>query len=169
VFCVISRFHGGAFVVFSQRLNEQLETVALEGTYASVIGGAPAAGVVFAREVEQAARQDRRIAELDALIEAADGVARQQLRERRAALFADVVAENRGAFAAQFDATHSVERAVRMGSVRRTIAPAALRPYLIDAIERGIRRTTAQAIIGERTLPAQGTNHDPADLPTGPH
>ena len=66
VFCVVSRFHGGAFVVFSQRLNEQLETVALEGTYASVIGGAAAAGVVFAREVEQAAREDPRIAELDA-------------------------------------------------------------------------------------------------------
>ena len=58
-FCVISRYHGGAFVVFSQRLNEQLETVALEGTYASVIGGAPAAGVVFAREVEQSARRIR--------------------------------------------------------------------------------------------------------------
>jgi acetyl/propionyl-CoA carboxylase alpha subunit/acetyl-CoA carboxylase carboxyltransferase component len=166
VFCVISRFHGGAFVVFSQRLNEQLETVALEGTYASVIGGAPAAGVVFAREVEQAARQDRRIAELDALIEAADGVARQQQRERRATLFADVVAEKRGAFAAQFDATHSVERAVRMGSVRRTIAPAALRPYLIDAIERGIRRTTAQAI-AKTARAAEGMLHGPADLPTG--
>jgi acetyl-CoA carboxylase carboxyltransferase component len=138
VFCVISRYHGGAFVVFSQRLNEQLETVALEGTYASVIGGAPAAGVVFAREVEQAARQDPRITELDARIEIADGVARQELRQQRIALFAQVVAEKRGALAAQFEATHSMERAVRMGSVRRTIAPAALRPYLIDAVERGI-------------------------------
>ena len=27
VFCVVSRYHGGAFVVFSQRLNENLETV----------------------------------------------------------------------------------------------------------------------------------------------
>ena len=53
VFCVISRYHGGAFVVFSQRLNENLETVALEGAHASVIGGAPAAAVVFAREVKQ--------------------------------------------------------------------------------------------------------------------
>ncbi len=30
-FCVISRFHGGAFVVFSRRLNDELETIALEG------------------------------------------------------------------------------------------------------------------------------------------
>ena len=143
VFCVISRYHGGAFVVFSQRLNEQLETVALDGTHASVIGGAAAAGVVFAREVEQSARQDPRIAELDASIEAADGLARQQLRTRRAELLEQVVAEKRGELAAEFDATHSVQRAVRVGSVRRTIAPAVLRPYLIDAVVRGIGATSA--------------------------
>ena len=39
VFCVVSRYHGGAFVVFSQRLNELLETVAVRGSHASVIGG----------------------------------------------------------------------------------------------------------------------------------
>ena len=57
VFTVISRFHGGAFVVFSRRLNEKLETLALEGAHASVIGGAPAAAVVFAREVDMRTRQ----------------------------------------------------------------------------------------------------------------
>ena len=62
VFCVISRFHGGAFVVFSRRLNDQLETIALEGAHASVIGGAPAAAVVFAREVDVRTREDERIA-----------------------------------------------------------------------------------------------------------
>ena len=31
VFCVVSRYHGGAFVVFSQRLNEGLEAVAARG------------------------------------------------------------------------------------------------------------------------------------------
>jgi acetyl/propionyl-CoA carboxylase alpha subunit/acetyl-CoA carboxylase carboxyltransferase component len=34
VFCVVSRYHGGAFVVFSQRLNDDLEAVALEGSHA---------------------------------------------------------------------------------------------------------------------------------------
>ncbi len=159
VFCVISRYHGGAFVVFSQRLNEQLETVALEGTYASVIGGAPAAGVVFAREVEAAARRDPSITELDARIETAEGVARQELRAQRTALFAQVVTEKRGALAAEFEATHSVERAVRMGSVRRTIAPATLRPYLIDAVERGIEsaieRGTATSRAGAPTRRAR--------------
>ncbi len=158
VFCVISRYHGGAFVVFSHRLNEQLEAVALEGTYASVIGGAAAAGVVFAREVEQAAREDPRITELDASVEAAEGGARHELRARRAALFTMVVAEKRAALAARFEATHSVERAVRMGSVRRTIAPATLRPYLIDAVERGIERSDRD---GPRD---QGAARRPADL-----
>ena len=61
VFSVISRFHGGAFVVFSRRLNPSLETIALEGSHASVIGGAPAAAVVFAREVDNRTREDERI------------------------------------------------------------------------------------------------------------
>ncbi len=141
VFCVVSRYHGGAFVVFSQKLNPNLETVALEGAHASVIGGAPAAAVVFAREVEQAARRDERIAPLDERIAAAEGAERQRLRARRAALWSDVLAEKRGEFAAEFDAAHSVERAVRVGSVTRVVAPASLRPYLIDAVERGMQRT----------------------------
>jgi acetyl-CoA carboxylase carboxyltransferase component len=141
VFCVVSRYHGGAFVVFSQKLNPDLETVALEGAHASVIGGAPAAAVVFNRDVEQAARGDERIASLNERIAAAQGAERQRLRAERADLWDDVLAAKRGEFAAQFDATHSVERAVRMGSVSRIVAPASLRPFLIDAIERGMRRT----------------------------
>ncbi|MFT3860385.1 carboxyl transferase domain-containing protein [Micropruina sp.] len=41
VFVVISRYHGGAFVVFSKTLNENMTVLALEGSFASVIGGAP--------------------------------------------------------------------------------------------------------------------------------
>src|SRR5208283_1186781 len=61
VFCVISRYHGGAYVVFSRALNENVEVAALEGSFASVIGGAPAAAVVFAGEVEAKARKDTRL------------------------------------------------------------------------------------------------------------
>ena len=82
VFCVVSRYHGGAFVVFSQRLNENLETVAVRGSHASVIGGAPAAAVVFARDVEQAAGRDPRIVALDERIAAADAAERVRLRSR---------------------------------------------------------------------------------------
>ncbi len=140
VFCVVSRYHGGAFVVFSQKLNPQLEAIAVEGARASVIGGAPAAVVVFARDVEAAALRDERIAALDARIDASEGAERQHLRAERAAMWTDVLAAKRGEFAARFDAIHSVERAVRMGSISATVAPQALRPFLVDAVERGMRR-----------------------------
>ncbi|HZC75178.1 MAG TPA: carboxyl transferase domain-containing protein, partial [Gaiellaceae bacterium] len=135
VFCVISRYHGGAFVVFSQRLNDRLEVLAVEGAHASVIGGSAAAAVVFAREVDAEARRDPRIAELDARIEAAQGSERQRLRSQRDALWRTLRAETMGAFAARFDAAHSVERAVRVGSVGAILPAAELRPRLIEAIE----------------------------------
>jgi hypothetical protein len=42
--------------------------------------------------------------------------------------------------AEEFDAIHSVQRALRVGSVDRIIPPVQLRPYLIDAVERGMLR-----------------------------
>ena len=142
MFCVISRFHGGAFVVFSRALNDGLETLALEGAHASVIGGAPAAAVVFAREVDVRTRRDPRIAELDEQIAAADGAERLRLRGEREARWGDVRSEKLGELAAEFDAIHSVERAVEVGSVDRIVPAAALRPALIDAVERGMQRTS---------------------------
>ena len=145
VFCVVSRYHGGAFVVFSQKLNPNLETIALEGTRASVIGGGPAAAVVFAREVEKAARENERITALDARIGAAEGSERQQLRAERNRAWNEVLAHERGAFAERFDAIHSVERAVEVGSVSRIISPHSMRGFLIDAVERGIGRCAPSA------------------------
>jgi acetyl-CoA carboxylase carboxyltransferase component len=147
-FCVISRFHGGAFVVFSRALNENLESSALEGSYASVIGGAPAAAVVFSREVDHRTGADPRVAELDERIAQADDRDRQQLRIERAAQWAKVRSEKLGEFAAEFDAIHSIERAVDVGSVERIIAPSELRPYLIGAVERGMSRTLGQSVTG---------------------
>ncbi|HEY2439393.1 MAG TPA: hypothetical protein VGI07_04130, partial [Solirubrobacteraceae bacterium] len=43
---------------------------------------------------------------------------------------------------------HSIERAVEVGSVDRIIAASALRPYLIDAVERGMDRTLEQLPAG---------------------
>jgi acetyl/propionyl-CoA carboxylase alpha subunit/acetyl-CoA carboxylase carboxyltransferase component len=140
VFCVLSRYHGGAFVVFSQRLNPNFEAVAIEGAKASVIGGAPAAAVVFARDVEQAARQDPRVAALDEQIAGAEGAERQRLRAERVKLWDEVLAKCRKEFADRFDAVHSIERAVEVGSVSEIIAPATLRPFLIGAVERGMSR-----------------------------
>jgi acetyl/propionyl-CoA carboxylase alpha subunit/acetyl-CoA carboxylase carboxyltransferase component len=145
VFCVISRYHGGAFVVFSNALNDNLQVAALAGSYASVIGGAPAAAVVFAREVEQRAKADPRLAALAGELAAADGPAAARLRHRMAALLEEVRSEKLGEVAAEFDRVHSVERARRVGSVHEIIAPARLRPWLIAAVERGMDRARRPA------------------------
>ena len=86
VFCVVSRYHGGAFVVFSAALNENLEVAALEGSYASVIGGAPAAAVVFAHEVDARTNADSRMQDWRERIASAEGPQKTQLRAEEAAL-----------------------------------------------------------------------------------
>src|SRR5881296_2742815 len=58
LFVVVSRYHGGAYVVFSKSLNPRLRAMALTGSYASVIGGSAAAAVVFTREVRARAAAD---------------------------------------------------------------------------------------------------------------
>ena len=86
VFCVISRYHGGAFVVFSGVLNDNMEVLAVEGSFASVIGGAPAAAVVFAGDVNKRTAADARVRELDARLTRADEVEQAHLRVELAAL-----------------------------------------------------------------------------------
>ena len=140
VFCVISRYHGGAYVVFSRALNENLEVTALEGTYASVIGGAPAAAVVFASEVEARARKDARLQPLNQAIAQAEGAEKGRLRAQWDELFKVVHSEKLGEMASEFDRVHSVQRALDVGALNYIIPPANLRPYLIHAIERGIAR-----------------------------
>lgn len=140
VFCVISRYHGGAYVVFSRMLNERVEVAALEGSYASVIGGAPAAAVVFAGEVEQLARDDPRLRACDQDIAAAAEPERARLREAREELYRQVHAEKLGETAERFDQVHSVHRAQQTGSIDHVISPERLRPYLIEALDRGIAR-----------------------------
>jgi acetyl-CoA carboxylase carboxyltransferase component len=133
VFCVVSRYHGGAFVVFSKALREDIEVVAVEGARASVIGGAPAAAVVFAREVEARLRKDPRAAEAEKAA-AAGGAARARLDD----VLTAVRSEKVGQVAEEFDAIHTVERALRVGSLDRIITARELRPYLVEAVERRI-------------------------------
>jgi acetyl/propionyl-CoA carboxylase alpha subunit/acetyl-CoA carboxylase carboxyltransferase component len=140
VFCVISRYHGGAYVVFSRALNENLEVAALEGTYASVIGGAPAAAVVFAGEVEARTRKDPRLQPLTREIEQAEAAEKSRLRAQWDELFKIVYSEKLGEMASEFDRVHSVQRALDVGALNRIIPPANLRPYLIDAVERGVAK-----------------------------
>jgi acetyl-CoA carboxylase carboxyltransferase component len=146
VFCVISRYHGGAFVVFSQRLNEGFEAIAVEGAKASVIGGSAAAGVVFTRDVDAAMRSDKRVVSLEERIEeATDPAEARRLRSELSSLLDAVRSEKMGELAAKFDSIHSIQRAVEVGSVNAIVAAGELRPYLVEAIERGMARTESAA------------------------
>jgi len=138
VLCVISRYHGGAFVVFSGRLNDRMQVLAVEGAHASVIGGAPAAAVVFTREVDARTQADERVQALERAIAAAGPHDRSDLRAELAAVRGTVRNEKLGEVAAEFDRIHSVERARDVGSVHEIITPARLRPALFDAVTRGL-------------------------------
>jgi acetyl/propionyl-CoA carboxylase alpha subunit/acetyl-CoA carboxylase carboxyltransferase component len=140
VFCVISRYHGGAFVVFSGVLNDNMTVLAVEGSYASVIGGAPAAAVVFTREVDKRTAADPRVRELEAALGSADPVEQGRLRAELVTLRAAVRSEKLGEVAAEFEGIHDIERAQRVGSVHEIVPAAQLRPRLIEAVERGMAR-----------------------------
>ena len=49
-------------------------------------------------------------------------------------------AEKLGEVAGEFDRVHSLERALEVGSIHHILAPGRLRPYLIEAVERGMER-----------------------------
>ncbi|OBI37633.1 carboxyl transferase domain-containing protein [Mycobacterium sp. E2238] len=138
VFVVVSRYHGGAFVVFSTKLNDRLEIAAVEGSFASVIGGAPAAATVFVRDVEARTDSDPRVRQATETARDATGSdaasARAQLAELRAAVHAEKLSQ----VADEFDRVHTVERALAVGSVNHIITAQGLRPYLVDALDRGM-------------------------------
>ena len=135
VFVVISRYHGGAFVVFSKRLNPNMTVLAIEGSFASVIGGAPAAAVVFAGDVAKRTAADPRVAALEARLRTARTEAKAALQLELADTRAAVRAEKISEVAAEFDGVHDIHRAVRVGSVDKVITPAQLRPSVIETLD----------------------------------
>ncbi len=148
IFCVVSRYHGGAFVVFSGALNDNMEVIAVEGSFASVIGGAPAAAVVFTRDVNTRTANDQRLKEIEAAINAAtDDAQRAELRVQLADTRATVRSEKLGEVAAEFEQIHNIERAREVGSVHTIIPAVRLRPYLIEAVERGMARASGDPIV----------------------
>jgi acetyl-CoA carboxylase carboxyltransferase component len=137
LFCIVGRYHGGAYVVFSSGLNDNLRALAVEGSYASVIGGGPAAAVVFPREVRARVAADPRIQQLRATLRG------NPTAEERAAfdkLRRDVTIEKRGEVAREYDAVHSVERAKKVGSIEEIIPAHTIRPYLIDTLTADLKR-----------------------------
>jgi len=135
IFIVTARYHGGAYVVFSKALNENLHAVAIEGSFASVIGGGPAAAVVFPRMVEKETYRDPRIVKAREQVTGENGMTGQQYDE----LFYEVFTEKQSELAARFDAVHSVERAKQVGSIDKIVTINALREYVIEKIEKGIK------------------------------
>ncbi len=138
VFCVVSRYHGGAFVVFSKALNPRMTVLAVEGSYASVLGGAPAAAVVFTRDVDARTANDPRVKGLEQRLAAASGAERAGLATELSEVRREVRNEKLGEVASEFDRVHNIRRAVDVGSVDEVIAGSELRPKIIAALEAGL-------------------------------
>jgi acetyl-CoA carboxylase carboxyltransferase component len=145
VFIVVSRYHGGAFVVFSKRLHDDMETAAVTGSYASVIGGAPAAAVVLAREVSARTDDDPRVASRRARLSSGTGKALAEMHHELAEVTQAVRAEKLKEVADEFDRIHDIRRAMRVGSVDHIISPAQLRPFVIRVLERRLAGSPAAA------------------------
>ena len=112
-------------MVFSKALNPAMTTLAVEGSYASVLGGAPAAAVVFSRDVDARTAKDPRVVALDQQLAAASGAARAAVATELADVRRDVRSEKLGEVATEFDRVHNIHRAVEVGSVDEVIAATA--------------------------------------------
>ena len=121
VFLVVSRYHGGAYVVFSQALNPNLRAAALEGSYASVIGGGPAAAVVFTREVRARALADPRVVALERALRASPGPRRASASSARSTRSRS---RSRRRSPPSSTRIHTVERARGVGSLSAILRPA---------------------------------------------
>jgi hypothetical protein len=129
--------------------------LALEGSYASVLGGAPAAAVVFSGDVSNRTATDPRVTELAERVAAASGAERAALTARLAEVTTAVRAEKLGEVAAEFDRVHSIERAVEVGSVDAIVSCGGLRPAIVEAIDNGMgRHGTAPQRTAGREVPS---------------
>ena len=135
IFVVIGRYHGGAYVVFSKKLNPNLRALALSGSFASVIGGAPAAAVVFPRQVSVLVEQDEEIKRLRKSLLHTSPNESLALEEKLQKRFEQVLLEQRGVIAQQFDSIHTVNRAIEHGSLDRIIQLRNLRREIVTEIE----------------------------------
>ncbi len=134
LFCVIARYHGGAYVVFSRRLSNDLKALALEGSFASVIGGGAAAAVVFTRQVAERVEAHPRVKAARAELTDASELDHRTARERYESVRADVEAVAQAAFAREFDTIHSVARALEVGSLHEVLPADQMRAVLCASL-----------------------------------
>jgi acetyl/propionyl-CoA carboxylase alpha subunit/acetyl-CoA carboxylase carboxyltransferase component len=150
IFCVVARYHGGAYVVFSRRLSSSLEAVALEGSYASVIGGGAAAAVVFTRLVGERVQAHPRVRAARTALATADLAERRKLEEDYETVLADVEALVQTEVAREFDAVHNVARALEVGSLDALATASQLRPELCARLERSMEGDLAPTTAAAR-------------------
>jgi acetyl-CoA carboxylase carboxyltransferase component len=131
LFLVVSRYHGGAYVVFSQELNDGLKASSLSGSYASVIGGGAAASVVFKREVQARALADPRVVKKQRALRIHPST---EARAELESIVGEVTLEKQSEVGKEFDDIHTVERAQQVGSLAEIISPDAMRSYLISEL-----------------------------------
>ena len=101
------------------RSNDNMEVVAVEGSFASVIGGAPAAAVVFTRDVNTRTANDQRIKELEGKIAAGAGrfgTRRAAGPARRAARHGPIGEAGRGGCRVRADPQHRTRPRGRFGA-----------------------------------------------------
>jgi acetyl-CoA carboxylase carboxyltransferase component len=143
IFCVVARYHGGAYVVFSRRLSSRLESVALEGSYASVIGGGAAAAVVFTRLVGERVQADARVRAARTALAKASLAERRKVEEDYETVLADVEAQVQTEVAREFDAVHNVARALKVGSLDALATAIEMRPALCARLERALKEESS--------------------------
>jgi hypothetical protein len=95
---------------------------------------------VFAREVKQRTDADARVRAARKALADTTGADVARLRGALTEVTVRVRSQMLGEVAGEFDAIHTVERALRVGSIDRIISARGLRPYVVDALERGMAR-----------------------------
>jgi DNA-binding SARP family transcriptional activator len=96
-------------------------------------------------EVNARTAADPVVRELETQLAApTDDPASASLRLKLAATRAAVRSDKLGEVAAEFEVVHTVERALRVGSVHTIIPAAELRPRIAEAVQRGMARATGE-------------------------
>jgi predicted RNA-binding protein len=89
--------------------------------------------VVFTREVRARASAQPAVRELREELQRQSS---PEVRGRLEAALREATLAVQSELAAEFDAVHSVERALAVGSLREIVEPAALRPFVVRALRR---------------------------------
>ena len=148
VFCVVSRYHGGAFVVFSKTLNDEHGDRSRSRARSPRSSAAPRRrpSCSPARSTSRTASDPRVLALQERIAAAAGG--RAGRAARRARRPATRRCARRSSARSRRSSTASTPSSGRwpVGSVDRIIAGADLRPYVIDALERGLARELGEGV-----------------------